>query len=185
MMFRFGLHLFLINQVMLLALESIVGITYTWAEDGSLVLDGGAGRLSCPSHEIYLGNAGTASRFLTSVCTLINTGGSTVITGNSRMKVRPIGPLVEALKSNGANIEYIESEGCLPLKIEGVGMTGGEIQLSASISSQYVSSILMAAPYASKPVTLVLIGDAVISRPYIEMTITMMKAVCVFAMLNM
>jgi pentafunctional AROM polypeptide len=163
---------------MLLALESLVGISYTWAEDGALILEGGAGRLSHPSQEIYLGNAGTASRFLTSVCTLIKGGGSTVITGNSRMKARPIGPLVEALIGNGASVDYLESEGSLPLRIGGVGLAGGEIRLSASISSQYVSSILMAAPYASKPVTLVLVGDAVISRPYIDMTIKMMEAVC-------
>lgn len=167
---------------MLKALEVLVGIKYAWEAGGMLVITGGAGRLAHSPRELFLGNAGTASRFLTSVCTLIRNSGninSTILTGNSRMKGRPIGPLVTALRENGASIQYLETIGCLPLKIGGeYRLAGGEIRLSASISSQYVSSILMAAPYAENPVTLVLVGDAVISRTYIEMTISMMQTVC-------
>jgi pentafunctional AROM polypeptide len=94
------------------------------------------------------------------------------------MKQRPIGPLVEALVANGCNIKYLQNIGSLPIEItpNGQGLKGGLINLSASISSQYVSSILMAAPYASAQVILSLEGDTVISQPYIDMTIAMMKS---------
>lgn len=92
------------------------------------------------------------------------------------MNQRPIGPLVEALIENGCKISYLGSTGSLPLKISPTenGIEGGLMELSASISSQYVSSILIAAPYAKTPVTLVLTGGIVISQPYIDMTISMM-----------
>lgn len=91
------------------------------------------------------------------------------------MKQRPIGPLVDALRANGSQIEYMESQGCLPLSIAPQGLKGSKIQLAASVSSQYVSSILLCAPYAAEPITLELTGGQVISQPYIDMTIAMMK----------
>jgi len=91
------------------------------------------------------------------------------------MKQRPIGPLVTALQANGSKIGYVESQGCLPLAIDPQGLKGGFIQLAASVSSQYVSSILLCAPYAMEPITLELTGGQVISQPYIDMTIAMMK----------
>ncbi|KAJ8457410.1 hypothetical protein ONZ45_g18323 [Pleurotus djamor] len=91
------------------------------------------------------------------------------------MKQRPIGPLVTALKANGSEIDYLESQGCLPLSISPNGLKGSNIQLAASVSSQYVSSILLCAPYAQEAVTLELVGGQVISQPYIDMTIAMMK----------
>jgi len=91
------------------------------------------------------------------------------------MKQRPIGPLVTALRDNGSKIDCLETDGCLPLAIAPEGLKGGTIQLAASVSSQYVSSILLCAPYAAKPVTLELTGGQVISQPYIDMTIAMMK----------
>jgi pentafunctional AROM polypeptide len=162
-------------------LQKLAGITFAWENDGAtLVINGGSGRLRVPDSEIYLGNAGTASRFLTTVCSLIPAGmepKNTIVTGNARMKQRPIGPLVDALRSNGSQIKYLESQGCLPLEIipQTDGFNGGHIKLSASISSQYVSSILMSAPYAKNAVTLDLTGDAVVSQPYIDMTISMME----------
>ena len=82
-----------------------------------------------------------------------------ILTGNARMQERPIGPLVDALRSNGSEIEYLNKQGSLPLKISaGNGLKGGRIELAATISSQYVSSILMCAPYAKEPVTLALVG---------------------------
>ncbi|KAJ3330063.1 3-dehydroquinate dehydratase (3-dehydroquinase) [Blyttiomyces sp. JEL0837] len=172
-------------QVMLDALHKLVGITYTWEDNGdTLIVVGGSGKLRVPSSEIYLGNAGTAARFLTTVCALVPKEGSavdaghTIVTGNARMKQRPIAHLVEALRSNDCQIEYMESHGCLPLRItpQASGLKGGLIRLSAAISSQYVSSILLSAPYAATPVTLELIGDAVVSQPYIDMTIAMMES---------
>lgn len=91
------------------------------------------------------------------------------------MKQRPIGPLVDALRANGTSVDYLESQGCLPLSIASAGFKGARIQLAASVSSQYVSSILLCAPYAEEQVTLELTGGQVISQPYIDMTIAMMK----------
>ncbi|CAH7687096.1 EPSP synthase-domain-containing protein [Phakopsora pachyrhizi] len=172
------------TQVMISALEQMNGASFSWEDNGTtLVVSGGDGSLKSPSsgHQIYLGNAGTAARFLTSICTLIKPDpsgpGSTVLNGNSRMQLRPIGPLVDALRSNGIVVDYLACEGCLPLRIGHQNyLAGGEIELSASISSQYVSSILMAAPYAQQPVTLSLVGGVVISQPYIDMTISMMDS---------
>lgn len=137
---------------------------------------GGEGHLAPSSKPLYLGNAGTAARFLTTVCTVVSTGSAkTVVTGNARMKQRPIGPLVDALVENGAEVDYLESQGCLPLAISPNGLKGGHIRLAASVSSQYVSSILLCAPYAAEQITLELTGGQVISQPYIDMTIAMMK----------
>ncbi|CAN6656849.1 pentafunctional AROM polypeptide [Trichomonascus vanleenenianus] len=146
----------------------------------TIVLDGHGGKLSAPTKELYLGNAGTASRFLTTVATLVNGTAErdhVILTGNARMKERPIGPLVEALRANGSGIEYQEKEGSLPLKVTASkGLEGGRIELAATISSQYVSSILMCAPYAKSPVTLSLVGGKPISQFYIDMTIAMMAS---------
>ena len=91
------------------------------------------------------------------------------------MKVRPIGPLVDALTANGAQIEYVEGHGCPPLRISPNGLKGGHIKLAATVSSQYVSSILLCAPYAREAIILELTGGQVISQLYIDMTIAMMK----------
>ncbi|KAJ1797113.1 3-dehydroquinate dehydratase (3-dehydroquinase), partial [Coemansia sp. RSA 2599] len=167
------------TQVMLAALQAMGGCSFSWEDDGdTLVVVGGGGRLSVPAHELFLGNAGTAARFLTTTVNLIDaaSGESTVLTGNARMKQRPTGPLVDALRANGCSIEYREREGSLPLRIahSGKGFPGGRIELAASVSSQYVSSILLCAPYAQEPVHLELVGGKVISQPYIDMTIAMM-----------
>lgn len=168
------------TQFMLGAVSKLGGASFSWEDDGRvLVVSGNGGALQASPDDIYIGNAGTASRFLTSVVTLANQSSvsSTVLTGNARMKERPIGPLVTSLKANGAEIEYLENEGCLPLRIGASGgFEGGEIELTANVSSQYVSSILMSAPYAKKPVTLRLVGGKVISQFYIDMTIAMMAS---------
>ncbi|OJD34869.1 pentafunctional arom polypeptide [Diplodia corticola] len=168
------------TQFMLGAVAKLGGASFSWEDDGRvLVVNGNGGALSASPDEIYIGNAGTASRFLTSVVTLAKQSSvaSTVLTGNARMKERPIGPLVTSLRANGAQVEYLESEGCLPLRIGASGgFEGGDIELTANVSSQYVSSILMSAPYAKKPVTLRLVGGKVISQPYIDMTIAMMAS---------
>ena len=143
-----------------------------------LLVKGNGGRLQASKDDLYLGNAGTASRFLTTVATLAQPTrhGFSVLTGNERMKARPVGPLVDALMSNGAEIEYMGKKGSLPLKIKASeGMEGGEISLAATVSSQYVSSLLMCAPYAKKSITIRLQGEP-ISQLYIDMTAAMMAA---------
>jgi pentafunctional AROM polypeptide len=168
------------TEVMLNALERLGAATFAWEDEGEvLVVNGNGGKLQATPTQLYLGNAGTASRFLTTVATLANKGSVdyNILTGNNRMKQRPIGDLVDALTVNGAGIEYVEKTGSLPLKIAASGgFKGGRINLAAKVSSQYVSSLLMCAPYAKEPVTLKLVGGKPISQPYIDMTTAMMRS---------
>ena len=168
------------TEVMLKSLAELQGATFDWEEDGEvLVVRGNGGRMHVSANDLYLGNAGTASRFLTTVATLARPSlqDFSVLTGNQRMKSRPIGPLVDALKANGAEIVYLEKQGSLPLKVKASqGLEGGDINLAATVSSQYVSSLLMCAPYAKKPVTLRLVGGKPISQFYIDMTAAMMAS---------
>ncbi|KXH65385.1 pentafunctional AROM polypeptide, partial [Colletotrichum salicis] len=167
------------TEYMLSAIAQLGGATYAWEDAGEvLAVKGKGGELTASKEALYLGNAGTASRFLTTVVALCAPSGvsSTVLTGNARMKVRPIGPLVDALRANGLEIKYLGQEKSLPLQVDAAnGFEGGVIELAATISSQYVSSILMAAPYAKNPVTLRLVGGKPISQFYIDMTISMMR----------
>lgn len=167
-------------EYMLSAISGLNGATYRWEEGGEiLVVKGKGGKLEASKEPLYLGNAGTASRFLTSVVALCapSSVSSTVLTGNSRMQVRPIGPLVDAMRTKGVNVKYLNKEGSLPVQVDAAnGFEGGVIELAATISSQYVSSLLMSAPYAKNPVTLKLVGGKPISQPYIDMTISMMAA---------
>lgn len=119
-----------------------------------------------------IGAAGTAMRFLTAF--LSKTVGEWVITGSERMQNRPIKLLVDALNSLGARIEYIEKEGYPPLRIFGSALTGGEISLNGGVSSQYISALMMVAPYMQNGLKIKLEGN-VISVPYILMTMQMMK----------
>jgi len=123
-----------------------------------------------------IGAAGTAMRFLTAF--LSKTVGEWVITGSERMKQRPVKLLVDALNSLGARIEYIEKEGFPPLQIFGSVLTGGEIRMNGGVSSQYISALMMIAPFMQNGLKIILEGN-VISVPYIRMTISMMKEYCV------
>ena len=118
-----------------------------------------------------IGAAGTAMRFLTAF--LAKTVGEWQITGSERMKNRPIRILVDALNQLGARIEYLEKEGYPPLKILGSALTGGEISLNGSVSSQYISALMMIAPYMQNGLKITLEGK-IISKPYIIMTQKMM-----------
>lgn len=166
---------------MLTAVEKLNGATISYEDDGdTVVVEGHGGEtLRACSDPLYLGNAGTAARFLTSLAALVGPSSKNdyvVLTGNARMQQRPIGPLVDSLRSNGTQIEYLKNEGSLPLKVDtNTPFKGGRIELAATVSSQYVSSILMCAPYAETPVTLSLVGGKPISQLYVEMTIKMME----------
>jgi 3-phosphoshikimate 1-carboxyvinyltransferase len=119
-----------------------------------------------------IGAAGTSMRFLTAFLSKIV--GEWEITGSSRMKQRPIGVLVDALRKLGAQIDYIENEGFPPLKITGVSLKGGELELAGNISSQYISAILMIAPTVAGGLTIKLTGE-VVSKPYIHLTLKLME----------
>lgn len=119
-----------------------------------------------------IGHAGTAMRFLTAF--LAQIVGEWTITGSERMKQRPIGILVDALNKLGARIEYLENEGFPPLKIFGSHLKGCVLELDGSVSSQYISALLMIAPTLEDGLTLRL-KNKITSRPYIEMTLKLME----------
>ena len=119
-----------------------------------------------------IGAAGTAMRFLTAYYACSKE--SVVMTGTERMKNRPISILVDALRELGADIDYVEKEGFPPLKINGKDLKGGELHVKGDVSSQYLSAILMIAPYTQEGIKLVIEGELV-SRPYLQMTLSLMQ----------
>ncbi len=116
--------------------------------------------------------AGTAMRFLTAYLSV--TEGERVITGTQRMQQRPIRILVDALRKLGADITYVDKEGFPPLRIKGETLTGKEIELQGNVSSQYISALLMIAPVLKNGLRIHLTGE-IISRPYINLTLQLMK----------
>lgn len=121
--------------------------------------------------EVNIGAAGTAMRFLTAYFAT-REGREVVIDGTERMRQRPIGVLVDALRQLGADIEYVEAEGYPPLKITGTRLHGGALTVSGSVSSQYITAILLIAPVIGG-ITLTIEGE-IMSRPYIDMTLALM-----------
>ena len=115
---------------------------------------------------------GTAMRFMTAYLSVMR--GTHILTGTERMKHRPIGVLVEALRKLGAKIEYVENEGFPPLRITGCKLTGGTLEIAGNVSSQYISALLMIGPVLEEGLELRLTGD-IISRPYIDLTLWMMR----------
>jgi len=128
---------------------------------------GTGGILHCPSEPIYLENAGTSMRLLTAVACLGR--GSSVLVGNERMHTRPIEELLVALQPLGGKVESLQERGYPPVRILGSGLKGGSTVVNASRSSQFVSAILLAAPYASEPVEITVQG--LVSKPYIDVTL--------------
>ena len=124
------------------------------------------------SETIDIKAAGTAMRFLTAYLSVMR--GTHVLTGTERMKHRPIGILVDALRHLGAEVDYVGEEGYPPLRITGRTLRGGELELPGNVSSQYISALLMIGPVLEDGLTLKLQGD-IISRPYIDLTLWMMR----------
>jgi 3-phosphoshikimate 1-carboxyvinyltransferase len=122
---------------------------------------------------LYVGNSGTSARFLTAVMTL--GAGPVVVDGNERMRERPISHLRDALEGLGAQLQILGNNDCPPIKVMGGGLPGGSVYMDASASSQYVSAVLMAAPYARQDVQIHFLG-AIVSRPYIDLTLEVMAA---------
>ena len=122
---------------------------------------------------VDIGAAGTSMRFL-SAFYAAKEGAEVIMTGSERMKQRPIGILVNALRELGADIQYMEQEGFPPLRISGKKLKGGALSIDGSTSSQYISALLMIAPCLTEGLQLNLKGD-ITSRPYIEMTRQMME----------
>ncbi|WP_417910813.1 3-phosphoshikimate 1-carboxyvinyltransferase [Candidatus Electronema sp. PJ] len=148
-----------------------MGIQVDDSNPSAWTVQGCAGWIQTPEQDIFLGNNGTATRFLTSVAALGH--GRFWITGGERMMQRPIEPLMAALQGWKVQISSVEGTGCPPLLIEADGLYGGETVLPEGKSSQYLSSLLLVAPYADRPAELIVKGE-VLSRPYVEMTLAVM-----------
>jgi len=136
-----------------------------------VIVHGCGGAIPASGAELSVGNSGTCMRSLTATCTLGR--GTFVLDGAPRMRERPIGDLVDGLRQLGAQIEYLETNGFPPLKIEADGLPGGAAHVSGAISSQFLSAMLMVAPLAKTGVTLQ-IRDALVSAPYVDMTLKLM-----------
>lgn len=121
---------------------------------------------------IDIADCGTAARFLTTY--LACRKGEWILTGAERMKQRPIAPLIEVLRGLGSDIQYVEKDGCLPLQIKGKPIEGGKVQVEMHQSSQFASSLLLAAPMWAQGLEIELLGE-LSSLPYLEMTLTMMR----------
>lgn len=158
---------------MLNALTTL-GVQFQLSEDKTECVVEGLGQPFSVSEpvELFLGNAGTAMRPLAAALCLGE--GEYVLTGEPRMKERPIGHLVTALQDAGADIEYLENENYPPLKIVGTGLKSGTVSIDGSISSQFLTAFLMSAPLAEGEVRINIEGDLV-SKPYIDITLHIMK----------
>jgi len=141
--------------------------------DATTFLVTSTGRLQAPAAPLFLGNAGTATRFLTAAAATID--GTVVVDGDEDMRLRPIRPLVDALNALGIDVE--SPSGCPPVTIHGRGTFGqGRVEIDASLSSQYVSALLMAAPLGEGPVEVALTGKDIGARGYVDLTLAAMRA---------
>lgn len=148
-----------------------LGVRLEWSKDKIRVI-GTGGILSSSGDQINIQDSGTSMRLLTAVSLLAK--GPVILTGSTRMQERPLGPLIDTLNSSGGIIDYLKNPGCPPVRIDGV-YRGGNISIDGSISSQFISSLLIAAPYAQEETKIHLTGDPV-SLPYIMMTLDTMHS---------
>lgn len=163
---------------MLNALKHL-GVKYTLSDDKSICEVEGLGHAFEWQNglSLFLGNAGTAMRPLTAALCLANPNAAPaeiVLTGEPRMKERPIKHLVDALLQAGADVQYLEQDGYPPVAIRNTGLKGGKVKIDGSVSSQFLTALLMASPMASADTEIEIIGELV-SKPYIDITLNMMK----------
>ena len=140
-------------------------------ERSSITVIGTGGAIPAKKGALFVGNAGTAARFLTAFVTLGH--GEYLLDGDARMRERPIGDLVHALRQLGADVDA--PSGCPPVRVAACGLAGGRAVLPGDISSQFLSALLMVSPYAAQPVMLELSTD-LSSKPYVDLTLRMMHA---------
>ena len=149
-----------------------MGVGIDEPNDTSFIVTG-TGRLVAPDKPLFLGNAGTATRFLAAAAALVD--GTVVVDGDSHMRKRPIAPLVEALRALGVTVEA--ETGCPPVTVTGRGgFPGDRVTIDAGLSSQYVSALLMAAAGGERPVEIGLAGEEIGARGYIDLTLAAMRA---------
>jgi len=158
--------------VMRAGLEAM-GIGLDVDPDGSWVIGGRGGRFAAPDFPIDCRGSGTTVRFLTAALTLADA--PIIVDGNPRMRERPISDLVTSLRALGAELTIEGEAECPPVRVHGGGLPGGPALIDGSRSSQYVSAVLQAAPYANQDVELTFKDGVIVSRPYIDLTLEVMR----------
>ncbi len=138
--------------------------------NSEMTVTGLGGKIPSTKAELFVGNAGTAARFLSAFLTLGN--GEYILDGEPRMRERPIGDLIDALHQLGVELEAINN--CPPVQISAKGLPGGKTKIAGNISSQFLSALLMVAPYAKSPVEIEVTTE-LNSKPYVDMTIAIMQ----------
>jgi 3-phosphoshikimate 1-carboxyvinyltransferase len=139
----------------------------------AIKVQGCGGRIPASNADLFVGNSGTTVRFLTAILTLAH--GTFRLDGTPRMQERPIGDLLEALAQLGAKASSERNNGCPPVVVQADGLRGGTAVVRGDVSSQFLSGLLMAAPYSERRVELVVEGPLV-SLPYVRMTLAVMAA---------
>jgi 3-phosphoshikimate 1-carboxyvinyltransferase len=148
-----------------------MGVDIASAPDRFLV-KGTGGRLRAPEGPVDLANSGTSMRLLTAVAALGR--GGCILTGSERMRQRPIRDLLDALNQMGVAARSLNADGCPPVEVIGGRPKGGQVTIDCRISSQYLSALLLIAPFAERPLTVMVVGGLV-SRPYVDITLAVME----------
>ncbi len=167
------LHGALLSDDTFVAREALSHLGLQIEQDGTTFeVQGQHGEFVMPEKPLYLGNSGTATRFFTAMLTL--PGFALTLKGNDRMQERPIGDLLDALNQLGASVKSVHDNDCPPVQIDAQRLRGGTATISGAISSQFLSALLIAAPYAQTDVTLQ-VRDKLVSRPYVDLTLDIMR----------
>jgi len=141
-------------------------------KDGRLDITGCSGRFGSVDQPIFLGNSGTSMRLLTAVAALGQ--GRITLTGSMRMRQRPIQELLDAMNQLGIDARSVEGNGCPPVEVTGGAFPGGKTRVDCRVSSQYLSALLLIAPFAQHPVKIE-VSHGPVSRPYVDMTVDVMQ----------
>jgi 3-phosphoshikimate 1-carboxyvinyltransferase len=161
------------SQVMIGALKKLGVRIHGRLGNGLVEVDGCGGELPAQAAELYVANSGTTVRFLAAMVSLGH--GRFRLDGTARMRERPIGDLIESLRQLGVDAAAESPGGCPPVLIHAAGLRGGRARIRGDVSSQFLSGLLLAAPYAAQPATLTVEGELV-SQPYVNMTLAVMEA---------
>ena len=152
-----------------------LGVSVEETPERDFVINGRGGRFGAPGKTLFVGNSGTTVRFLTAAACFAPAGADVTLDGIARMRERPIRDLVGALLTLGVEAECLNGHGCPPVRLSGGGMAGGRCRLRGDISSQFLSALLQAAPYAAHDVEIEIVGE-LISKPYVDITQSVMQS---------
>lgn len=169
------------TEVMIESLRRL-GVSVDAANDGSeLTIKGNGAHWPNKQADLFIGNSGTSVRFLTAMLTVGE--GNYRLDGVPRMRQRPIGDLIDALSALGADVDSENGDHCPPVRVRAGGLRGGKTLVRGDVSSQFLSALLMSAPYAKSPIVIEIDGELV-SKPYVFMTLAVMRSFGVEAMLE-